>query len=351
MSPSMDAIVERRAKTMVDGATVTETKTTTTTRTEVVEEVPMKTVTKRVIDDVRRPRAMGATPVPAPAPVRAMGPEEGGTLARRVGAAATTTPSSRALTPLKKYTDMNAHEKVEINEKRLFETQATLVRETMKREVTENVLRETAKSLSAVRKAALQGQTVTQTGGAIAGSVEHQNTMLMTRVKELTQKMQDLHAQHQEKEGELQSLRRLLQQRETEFDLIGERPVSINLEIKEVGDEGQLELIEQSRAVLKQAEQQVEAVAKLRQIDRQRTRALGDLVLTMESRRQELQGKLKEAGILEEYDDNRVKSAAAGYGNMTHNVEYERPVTSASGKSFYVTRTATFWDRFFGIHV
>jgi len=232
-----------------------------------------------------------------------------------------------------------------------LETQATLVRETMKREVTENVLRETAKSLSAVRKAALQGQTVTQTGGAIAGSVEHQNTMLMTRVKELTQKMQDLHAQHQEKEGELQSLRRLLQQRETEFDLIGERPVSINLEIKEVGDEGQLELIEQSRAVLKQAEQQVEAVAKLRQIDRQRTRALGDLVLTMESRRQELQGKLKEAGILEEYDDNRVKSAAAGYGNMTHNVEYERPVTSASGKSFYVTRTATFWDRFFGIHV
>ena len=52
----------------------------------------------------------------------------------------------------------------------------------------------------------MQGQTVTQTGGAIPGSVEHQNTMLVTRVKELTQKMQELHAQHQEKESELQSL-------------------------------------------------------------------------------------------------------------------------------------------------
>ena len=109
--------------------------------------------------------------------------------------------------------------------------------------------------------------------------------------------------------------------------------MSINLEVKEVDDEGQMELIEQTRSVLKQAEQQVEAVAKLRQVDRQRTRALGDLVLTMESRRQELQGKLKEAGILEEYDDDRVKSAAAGYGHMMHNVEYERPVTSASGKT------------------
>lgn len=350
MPPSMDDVVERRSRTMADGTTVTETKTTRTTRTETVEETPMETTVtrRRVIDDVRRPRAMGPTPVPAPAPMRAMEPNEGGALARRVGEAP---PSTRALTPLKKYSDLNAREKVEINEKRLFETQATLVRETMKREVTENVLQETAKSLSAVRKAAMQGQTVTQTGGAIPGSVEHQNTMLVTRVKELTQKMQELHAQHQEKESELQSLRRLLQQRETEFDLIGERPVSINLEVKEVDDEGQMELIEQTRSVLKQAEQQVEAVAKLRQVDRQRTRALGDLVLTMESRRQELQGKLKEAGILEEYDDDRVKSAAAGYGHMMHNVEYERPVTSASGKTFYVTRTATFWDRFFGIHV
>ena len=47
---------------------------------------------------------------------------------------------------------------MEINEKRLFETQATLVRETMKREVTENVLQETAESLSAVRKAAMRGR-------------------------------------------------------------------------------------------------------------------------------------------------------------------------------------------------
>ena len=67
-------------------------------------------------------------------------------------------PSTRALTPLKKYSDLNAREKVEINEKRLFETQATLVRETMKREVTENVLQETAKSLSAVARRRCRGR-------------------------------------------------------------------------------------------------------------------------------------------------------------------------------------------------
>ena len=80
MPPSMDDVVERRSRTMADGTTVTETKTTRTTRTETVEETPMETTVRRrrVIDDVRRPRAMGPTPVPAPAPMRAMEPNEGG---------------------------------------------------------------------------------------------------------------------------------------------------------------------------------------------------------------------------------------------------------------------------------
>jgi hypothetical protein len=341
-------------ETLADGTTVTRTVTRTVKTIQTVDEIPVRTVTKRVVDGAaNRPRAIGSRPVPAPEATNGrlttLGERGNGETATRTPA---TSASARSRTPLKRYEEMNLEEKVETNEKRLFETQATLVRETMKREVTENILRETAKSLSAVRKAALQGQTVEQTGGALPGSVEHQNGVLITRVKELTQKMQDLHAQHQEKERELQAVRRLLQQRENEFDLIGERPVSINVEIKELNDEGQFELIEQTRAVLQQAQQQAEAVARLRQIDRQRTRALGDLVLTMEARRSELQDKLKEAGLLEEYDDDRVMAGAGkGYGEMTDSVDYEGPLTSPSGRSFYVTRTATFWDRFFGIQI
>jgi hypothetical protein len=258
-----------------------------------------------------------------------------------------------ATTTKVRYEDMPTDDKLETSEKRLFETQATLVRERLKREVTENILRETAKSLSAVRKAALQGQLAEQTGGPLAGSVEYQNEVLMTRVRELTQKMMDLQGQHAEKDGELASLRRLLQQRENEFDLIGERPVSIHLELKEFNDPEQEKLIDQTRQVLEQAQQQAEAVHQLRQIDRQRTRALGDLVRTMEARRKELQDKLREAGIAEDYDDDRVAAAAKnGFGDDVDGaVQYEGPVSSPSGRSFYVTRTANFWDRFFGIQI
>ena len=229
---------------------MTRTATRTVKTIQTVDEIPVRTVTKRVVDGAaNRPRAIGPRPVPAPEAtsgrLTTLGERGNGETATRTPAPSA---SARSRTPLKRYEEMNLEEKVETNEKRLFETQATLVRETMKREVTENILRETAKSLSAVRKAALQGQTVEQTGGALPGSVEHQNGVLITRVKELTQKMQDLHAQHQEKERELQAVRRLLQQRENEFDLIGERPVSINVEIKELNDEGQFELIEQTRS-------------------------------------------------------------------------------------------------------
>ena len=336
--------------TLPDGTTRTETVETFERETTVVEETPVRVVTRRV-GGIAPPRALGSSPIPAPER------PSNGRLTTHAGALdklASARTQEMVLAPrsTKPYEEMNVEEKLETSEKRLFETQATLVQEAMKREVTENILRETAKSLSAVRKAALQGQLVEQTGGALPGSVEHQNGVLMTRVRELTQKMQELHAQHQEKESELQSLRRLLQQRENEFDLIGERPVSINLEIKEFTDDSQLELIETTRTVLQQAKQQADAVAKLRQLDRQRTRALGDLVLTMEARRKELQEKLRDAGLLESYDDERVAHAAnLGYDGALEAVAYDAPLTSPSGKSFYVTRTATFWDRFFGIQI
>jgi hypothetical protein len=336
-----------------DGGEATRTVTTRTKTTVEETRTPVVVGRRRVIDTVRArgdPKADlrgGIVPMPEEPSSRSPGSPGNGRLTTRVVA-----QNPRTMTTLRRYDELSLEEKVETNEKRLFETQATLVRETMKREVTENILRETAKSLSAVRKAALQGQTAEQTGGILAGSVEHQNEVLMVRVKELTHKMQELHAQHQEKEGELQSLRRLLQQRENEFDLIGERPVSINLEIKEFTDDSQFELIDQTREVLKQAQAQADAVQRLRQLDRQRTRALGDLVLTMEARRKELQEKLKESGILEDYDDERVMSQAIkGYGDSLDAVQYEGPVTSPTGRSFYVTRTATFWDRFFGIQV
>ena len=322
---------------------------TTTTTSEATNAVDERAPTTRVIDVVRRGGANGTTTTTTTT-MRAN--EDTATRARALATTTTTTTTTRTMVK-KPYESLDVGEKLETNEKRLFETQATLVRERLKREVTENILRETAKSLSAVRKAALQGQMVEQTGGALPGSVEYQNEVLTTRVRELTQKMMDLQGQHGDKEGELASLRRLLQQRENEFDLIGERPVSIHVDIKEFSDADQEVLIDQTRKVLQQARQQAEAVNELRQLDRQRTRALGDLVLTMEARRKELQDKLREAGIAEEYDDDRVANAAKnGYGaDIEPGVSYEGPVSSPTGRSFYVTRTANFWDRFYGVQI
>ena len=75
--------------------------------------------------------------------------------------------------------------RAELAERRLLEAQQVLVQERLAREVTEAMLQETAKALSAVRKAAVSGKTTaTTTGVPLQGSDEHQKIMLQERLKE-----------------------------------------------------------------------------------------------------------------------------------------------------------------------
>jgi hypothetical protein len=59
-----------------------------------------------------------------------------------------------------------------IAERRLLETQQVLVQERLAREVTEAILGETAKALSAVRRAAAEGGGATSTGVPLKGGGE-----------------------------------------------------------------------------------------------------------------------------------------------------------------------------------
>ena len=108
-------------------------------------------------------------------------------------------------------------------------------------------------------------------------------------------------------------------------------------------------------------------MAELREVDERRVRTIAELMSTMEQNREELKEKLRDAGLLDEdeYDDERVgelgteglrrMESAEGKAAMAHMhevaVTYDGPATSPLGKNFYVTRTASFWDRWFGVHV
>ena len=108
-------------------------------------------------------------------------------------------------------------------------------------------------------------------------------------------------------------------------------------------------------------------MAELREVDERRVRTIAELMSTMEQNREELKEKLRDAGLLDEdeYDDERVGELgteglrrmenAEGKAALAHMhevaVTYDGPATSPLGKNFYVTRTASFWDRWFGVHV
>jgi hypothetical protein len=123
------------------------------------------------------------------------------------------------------------------------------------------------------------------------------------------------------------------------------------------------ELVLNSRTLLDRAKDLERHVTELLAVDEQRTRTLAEVMSTMESRQGELKQKLRDHGLLDddEYDDARVLElsqgkflSAEGKAALAHmhdvEVTYDGPATSPLGKNFYVTRTATVWDRWFGTH-
>ena len=252
-----------------------------------------------------------------------------------------------------------------VAERRLLETQQVLVQERLAREVSEAILAETAKALSAVRRAAADGGAATTEGVPLKGGSEEAAALLNEKLNLLRADYETLRAEALHKDKAIENMKREVAQLEEGYDKVESgRPVTINLDIREMTNTEQDELVMASKVLLDRARQMESSVAELRAVDEQRIRTIAEMVSTMEARQAELKDKLREAGLLDEgeYDDDKVGALGREglmrglmdkekMGHMASvEVTYDGPATSPLGKNFYVTRTVSFWDRWFGTH-
>jgi hypothetical protein len=248
-------------------------------------------------------------------------------------------------------------------ERRLLETQQVLVQERAKREVAEAILAETAKALSAVRRAAADGGAASTSGVALRGGGEEAATILNEKLALLRADYDALRREFDAKDRDHARLAREVTRLEDGLDLTESgRPVRIDLVMKEMTDADQDELVMSSKLLLDRAKELEQSLAEFRDLDEQRVRTIADVVSTLEQRQRELKDKLRDAGLLDdEYDDEKVlreglskymsPEARAAMGHMLDvDVLYEGPATSPLGKNFYATRTVSWWDKWFGIH-
>ena len=261
---------------------------------------------------------------------------------------------------------VDVRDRAALAEARLLETQQVLVQERLQREVAESILAETAKALSAVRRAAADSGSgaFAKDGFSLKGGGEEVNAMLHERLALLKKEHDALRLESAAKETALAEARDAA--RRLDDDAGGDRVV-IPIRVKEMTSADQDELVLSSRALLDRAKELERHVAELLAVDEARARTLAEAMSAMESRQGELKQKLRDHGLLDddEYDDARVLElsqggqaarflsveAKAALGHM-HDVEvaYDGPATSPLGKNFYVTRTAGVWDRWFGTH-
>lgn len=261
---------------------------------------------------------------------------------------------------------VDARDRAAVAEARLLETQQVLVQERLQREIAESILAETAKALSAVRRAAADsGSTAfAKDGTALKGGGDEVNAMLNERLSLLKKEYDALRLESASKEVALakanDEVKRL---DENVTRAAGGELITIPISIKEMTSADQDELVLNSRTLLDRAKDLERHVTELLAVDEQRTRTLAEVMSTMESRQGELKQKLRDHGLLDddEYDDARVLElsqgkflSAEGKAALAHmhdvEVSYDGPATSPLGKNFYVTRTATVWDRWFGTH-
>ena len=130
-----------------------------------------------------------------------------------------------------------------VAERRLLETQQVLVQERLAREVSEAILAETAKALSAVRRAAAEGGGATSTGVPLKGGGEEAAQLLNEKLNLLRSDYETLRAEALHKDKAIENMKREVVQLEEGYDRVETgRPVTINLDIREMTGADQDEL-------------------------------------------------------------------------------------------------------------
>ena len=262
--------------------------------------------------------------------------------------------------------DARSENRAVLAEARLLETQQVLVQERLQREVAESILAETAKALSAVRRAAADGGAgaFAKDGVSLRGGGDEVNAMLNERFSLLKKEYDALRLESASKEVALAKANDEVRRLDDDASrAAGGARVTIPISVKEMTSADQDELVLNSRTLLDRAKDLERYVGELVAVDEQRVRTLAEVMSTMESRQGELKQKLRDHGLLDddEYDDARVWElsqgrflSAEGKAALAHmhdvEVTYDGPATSPLGKNFYVTRTAGAWDRWFGTH-
>ena len=202
-------------------------------------------------------------------------------------------------------------------ERRLLETQQVLVTERLQREITESVLAETARALSAVRKAAADSSNganaFSKDGHTLKGGSDDIAEMLQQKLSLLRNECDVLKANAASKEIALRTAEnrngQLLKANGGDY-------MQIAIHVTEMTSADQDELVLNSKTLLDRAKELEGLVTELLTVDELRVRTLAELVQTMESRQGELKDKLRDHGLLDddEYDDGKVWEMANQQG-------------------------------------
>lgn len=278
-------------------------------------------------------------------------------------------------------------------ERRLRETQKTLVKERRQREITEAVLEETTRALDSVRRASIvlaagaaSFKTTTNTGGngsntnvqpASASSNATSSVKFMTvgrtlkilsnggkgaeetiedllsEIERLRNELETTSLKYDEQDAELAATKQQLRAKEAYIKDRRQNVVELKMDIREVTSDEQIEFIDKTREVLKAAVHSSLQIEQLKKMDRKRTQALAKLVEHMQMQRDALQLKLNDLGFKDTSEDDAIHEAMIA--KKFHNANdggKEEPVKTPSGKTFYVTRMkSSLYERLFGIHI
>ena len=145
-------------------------------------------------------------------------------------------------------------------ERRLLETQQVLVQERAKREVAEAILAETAKALSAVRRAAADGGAASTSGVALRGGGEEAATILNEKLALLRADYDALRREFDAKIATTRDCARGSAWRTVGPHRVG-TPVRIDLVMKEMTDADQDELV-MSKLLLDRAKELEQSLAE-----------------------------------------------------------------------------------------
>ena len=283
---------------------------------------------------------------------------------------------------------MKMNSKESTFERRLRETQKTLVKERRQREITEAVLEETTRALDSVRRASIvlaagaaSSKTTTNGGNGSNTNVQPASASssvkfmtvgrtlkilsnggkgaeetiedLLSEIERLRNELETTSLKYDEQDAELAATKQQLRAKEAYIKDRRQNVVELKMDIREVTSDEQIEFIDKTREVLKAAVHSSLQIEQLKKMDRKRTQALAKLVEHMQMQRDALQLKLNDLGFKDTSEDDAIHEAMIA--KKFHNANdggKEEPVKTPSGKTFYVTRIkSSLYERLFGIHI